>query len=70
MRMLVTLEFADAGAKSGQHRVLIIGRNGSAVVQVRCALLNDELLEAFRRWFPEAGGRRLMLPYRWLPHGS
>jgi hypothetical protein len=26
MRMLVTLEFADAGTKSGSHRVLIIGR--------------------------------------------
>jgi hypothetical protein len=27
MRMLVTLEFADAGTKSGPHRVLIIDRN-------------------------------------------
>jgi hypothetical protein len=27
MRMLVTLEFADAGTKSGIHRVLIIGRD-------------------------------------------
>ena len=26
MRMLVTVEFADAGTKSGTHRVLIIGR--------------------------------------------
>jgi hypothetical protein len=26
MRMLVTVEFADAGTKSGSHRVLIIGR--------------------------------------------
>ena len=26
MRMLVTLEFADAGTKSGTHQVLIIGR--------------------------------------------
>jgi hypothetical protein len=26
MRMLVTVEFADAGTKSGAHRVLIIGR--------------------------------------------
>jgi hypothetical protein len=26
MRMLVTLDFADAGTKSGSHRVLIIGR--------------------------------------------
>jgi hypothetical protein len=26
MRMLVTLEFADAGGKSGSHSVLIIGR--------------------------------------------
>jgi hypothetical protein len=27
MRMLVTLKFADAGTKSGAHRVLIIGRS-------------------------------------------
>ena len=27
MRMLVTLKFADAGTKSGTHRVLIIGRD-------------------------------------------
>jgi hypothetical protein len=26
MRMLVSVEFPDAGAKSGTHRVLIIGR--------------------------------------------
>ena len=26
MRMLVTVEFADAGKRSGSHRVLIIGR--------------------------------------------
>ena len=32
MRMLVTLEFADAGTKSGSHRVLIIGR-GTADLQ-------------------------------------
>jgi hypothetical protein len=45
-------------------------RGAHLLLQVRCALLNDELLGAFRRWFPEVGGRRLMLPYRWLPHGS
>jgi hypothetical protein len=27
MRMLVTLEFADAGTKSGTHRVLMMGRD-------------------------------------------
>ena len=27
MRMLVSVEFADAGTKSGTHRVLIIGRS-------------------------------------------
>jgi hypothetical protein len=27
MRMLVTLEFVDAGTKSGTHSVLIIGRD-------------------------------------------
>jgi hypothetical protein len=26
MRMLVSVEFADAGTKSGTHRILIIGR--------------------------------------------
>jgi hypothetical protein len=26
MRMLVTLEFADAGGRSGSHSLLIIGR--------------------------------------------
>jgi hypothetical protein len=26
MRMLVTLEFADAGSKSGTHRALMMGR--------------------------------------------
>jgi hypothetical protein len=30
MRMLVTLEFADAGTKSGTHRVLIVGRGVEA----------------------------------------
>jgi len=25
MRMLVTVEFADAGAKTGTHRVLVVG---------------------------------------------
>ena len=42
MRMLVTIEFADAGAKSGQHRVLIIGRNGSAVVHGDIGLSLDD----------------------------
>jgi hypothetical protein len=26
MRMLITIEFADAGKKSGSHRILTIGR--------------------------------------------
>jgi hypothetical protein len=42
MRMLVTVEFADAGAKSGQHRVLIIGRNGSAVAHGDIGLSLDD----------------------------
>ena len=28
MRMLVTVEFADAGAKAGTHRVLVVGGSG------------------------------------------
>jgi hypothetical protein len=45
-------------------------RGAHLLLQVRCALLNDQFLGAFRRWHPEVGGRRLMLPCRWLPHYS
>src|SRR3981189_3403816 len=31
MRMLVSVEFADAGTKSGTHRVLIIGRGSEGL---------------------------------------
>ena len=31
MRMLVTVEFADAGAKTGNHRVLVVGLYGDAI---------------------------------------
>ena len=57
MRMLVTVEFADAGAKSGQHRVLIIGRNGSAVAHGDIGLSLDDaqtLLGAIQDEFVEA----------------
>ena len=57
MRMLVTVEFAGAGAKSGQHRVLIIGRNGSAAVHGDIGLSLDDaqtLLGAIQDEFVEA----------------
>jgi hypothetical protein len=31
MRMLVSVEFADAGTKSGTHQVLIIGRGSEGL---------------------------------------
>ena len=119
MRMPVTLEFANAGSKSGTHRVLMLGRGtdnlqagdiglsldeaktlisaiqdefvsaqaaeivdtrrrcgcwtkrgAHLLLQVRCAVLNGELLERFQRWFPAVGTRQVGLPWYWQPHCS
>jgi hypothetical protein len=32
------------------------------LLQVRCAVLNGELLERFQRWFPDIGSRQIGLP--------
>jgi hypothetical protein len=37
------------------------------LLQVRCALLNGELLERFQRWFPAIGTRQIGLPWDWVP---
>ncbi len=70
MRMLVTLEFADAGAKSGQHRVLIIGRNGSAVAHGDMGLSLDDaqtLLGAIQDEFVEAQAAEIVELARTCP---
>jgi len=38
--------------------------------QLRCAVLNSELLSRFQRWFPYVGTRQIGLPWNWLPHHS
>ncbi len=43
-------------------------RGAHLLLQVRCAVLNGDLLAGFRRWFPTVGERRIMLPWDWLPH--
>jgi hypothetical protein len=70
MRMLVTVEFADAGAKSGQHRVLIIGRNGSAVAHGDIGLSLDDaqtLLGAIQDEFVEAQAAEIVELARTCP---
>jgi hypothetical protein len=42
-------------------------RGAHLLLQVRCAVLNGDLLAGFRRWFPTVGERRIMLPWDWLP---
>jgi hypothetical protein len=42
MRMLVTLEFADAGTKSGTNRVLVIGRDTENIKTGDIGLRLDE----------------------------
>jgi hypothetical protein len=42
MRMLVSVEFADAGTKSGTHRVLIIGRGSEGLVAGDISLSLEE----------------------------
>jgi hypothetical protein len=37
------------------------------LLQVRCAVLNGDLLAPFRRWFPTVGERRIMLPWIGYP---
>jgi hypothetical protein len=57
MRMLVTLEFADAGTESGTHRVLIIGRGTDDLQAGDIGLSLDEaktLLNAIQDEFVSA----------------
>jgi hypothetical protein len=45
-------------------------RGAHLLLQVRCAVLNGELLQRFQRWFPAVGTRQVGLPWYWLPHHS
>jgi hypothetical protein len=57
MRMLVTLEFADAGGKSGSHSVLIIGRSAADLQVGDIGLSLDEtktLISAIQAEFVSA----------------
>src|ERR1039457_1266316 len=70
MGVLVTVEFADAGGKSGQHRVLIIGRNGSAVAHGDIGLSLDDaqtLLGAIQDEFVEAQAAEIVELARTCP---
>ena len=70
MRMLVTVGVAHAGAKSGQHRVLIIGRNDSAVVHGDIGLSLDDaqtLLGAIQDEFVEAQAAEIVELARTCP---
>jgi hypothetical protein len=41
-------------------------RGAHLLLQVRCAVLNGELLERFQRWFPDIGSRQIGLPWNWV----
>jgi hypothetical protein len=53
----------------GQH-MCWTKRGAHLLLQVRCAVLNGELLERFQRWFPTVGTRQIGLPWNWVPHHS
>ena len=53
----------------GQH-MCWTKRGAHLLLQVRCAVLNGDLLAGFRRWFPAVGSRHIMPPWNWLPHCS
>jgi hypothetical protein len=53
----------------GQH-MCWTKRGAHHLLQVRCAVLNGELLERFQRWFPTVGTRQIGLPWNWVPHHS
>jgi hypothetical protein len=52
MRMLVTVEFSDAGAKTGTHRVLVIGGCGdmTAAGDIGISLEEAKTLVSVRLW--------------------
>jgi hypothetical protein len=53
----------------GQH-MCWTKRGAHLLLQVRCAVLNGELLKRFQRWFPGVGTRQVGLPWHWVPHHS
>jgi PAS domain S-box-containing protein len=57
----------NGGVGKGQH-MCWTKRDAHLLLQVRCAVLNGELLERFQRWFPDIGSRQIGLPWNWVPH--
>jgi len=53
----------------GQH-MCWTKRCAHLLPQVRCAVLNGELLERLQRWFPDIGTRQISVPWSWVPHHS
>jgi hypothetical protein len=53
----------------GQH-MCWSKRGAHLLLQVRCALLNGDLLAGFRRWYPSVGSRHIGLPWDWQPQRS
>lgn len=59
------------GRRLGKSQHMCWTKRGAHwLLQVRCAVLNGELLERFRRWFPAVGTRQVGLPWYWRPHCS
>ena len=70
MRMLVTVEFAEADAKTGNHRVLVVGRDGNAISHGDIGLnLADakRLLESIQDQFVEAQAAQITEQARRCP---
>jgi hypothetical protein len=59
------------GRRFGKGQHMCWTKQGAhLLLQVRCAVLNGELLSRFQRWFPYVGTRQIGLPWNWLPHHS
>jgi hypothetical protein len=49
------------------YRRMRLGSSATESGEMRCVVLNGDLLAGFRRWFPTVGERLIMLPWDWLP---
>jgi hypothetical protein len=59
------------GRRLGEDQHMCWTKRGAhLLLQVRCALLNGELLPVFRRWYPEVGKDRTTFPWLSSPQHS
>jgi hypothetical protein len=59
------------GRRLGKAQQMCWSKRGAhLLLQVRCALLNEQLLPVFQRWHWEVGEHRTKLPYEWVPQHS